>query len=211
MRPTEQYITLQSAYDLFNQDLFGGLLPPCMITFIRKKGCRGYYSPRRFFPRSQDDQNPTDEIALNPDYFSGRTDKEILSTLAHEMAHQKCNVDGHSPRNGYHDKYWGSVMDGIGLVPTTTGEPGGGRTGQRVTHYIAPGGLFDRACDRFLGEGARLVWQSPEMGAADSKPKSKVKFSCVCGQNAWAKPTARLICGDCELPMLSADEGEEED
>ncbi|MEM9775513.1 MAG: SprT-like domain-containing protein [Chloroflexota bacterium] len=30
------------------------------------------------------------------------------------------------------------------------------------------------------------------------RPKSKQKFQCsVCRQNAWAKPTAHLICGDC--------------
>jgi hypothetical protein len=30
--------------------------------------------------------------------------------------------------------------------PTDTGAPGGKETGQKVTHYIAPGGPFDVAC-----------------------------------------------------------------
>jgi hypothetical protein len=31
-------------------------------------------------------------------------------------------------------------MKGIGLQPSTTGEPGGKETGQSVTHYVLPGG-----------------------------------------------------------------------
>jgi len=32
----------------------------------------------------------------------------------------------------------------------------------------------------------------------NKKKSSKTKFSCLeCGQNAWAKPGARLICGEC--------------
>jgi ribosomal protein S27AE len=33
---------------------------------------------------------------------------------------------------------------------------------------------------------------------AKAKKASKTKFSCPeCGQNAWAKPDASLICGNC--------------
>jgi predicted SprT family Zn-dependent metalloprotease len=31
-----------------------------------------------------------DELAMNPDSFTGCSDEEILSTLAHEMAHVWC-------------------------------------------------------------------------------------------------------------------------
>jgi transcription elongation factor Elf1 len=31
---------------------------------------------------------------------------------------------------------------------------------------------------------------------------SKTKYTCPqCGQNAWAKPQANLLCGDCEKPV----------
>ena len=33
--------------------------------------------------------------------------------------------------------------------------------------------------------------------------KSKTKYTCLeCGQNAWAKPGASLICGDCVSQMV---------
>ena len=35
-------------------------------------------------------------------------------------------------------------------------------------------------------------------GVASAKKSSKMKFTCPeCGQNAWAKPDALLICGEC--------------
>ncbi len=37
-------------------------------------------------------------------------------------------------------------------------------------------------------------------GLSERKKKtaSKTKYTCpACGQNAWAKPGAQLICGDC--------------
>jgi hypothetical protein len=50
----EQAITLQTAYDYFNTELFGGRLPQVLITLQRKKGARGYFSPNRFCGRGFD-------------------------------------------------------------------------------------------------------------------------------------------------------------
>ena len=70
-------------------------------------------------------------------------------------------------------------------------------TGQSMTHYILPEGRYARAYAQLASSGYQLHWQSlPAVGSA--KKSSKNKFSCPeCGQNAWAKPGARLICGEC--------------
>jgi len=83
------------------------------------------------------------------------------------------------------------------LQPTSTGEPGGKETGQSVTHYILPEGRYARAYANLASSGYQLHWQSlPAVGSA--KKSSKNKFTCPeCGQNAWAKPGASLICGEC--------------
>jgi len=45
---------------------------------------------------------------------------------------------------------------------------------------------------------------SPNSQLPEPNPKNKIKYSCsTCGQNAWAKPNARLICGDCEQSMIA--------
>src|ERR1700759_317531 len=79
------YTGLTEAYDLFNERLFVGKLPRCLITMQRKRGAYGYFSSKRFGTR--DGSEITDEIALNPKHFRKRTDQETLSTLVHEMCH----------------------------------------------------------------------------------------------------------------------------
>ena len=207
---TAEYSAFDEAYDFFNNKLFEGMLPLCLITLQRKASAKGYYSPDRFMSRVAEGET-IDEIALNPDVFTGRTDKEILSTLAHEMAHLWQQKFGKPSRSGYHNKEWAKKMEKVGLMPTDTGTPGGKKTGQKVTHYIIEGGPFDVACDALLGGDFQLNWQSIAASKgkdkqAKAKQKSKTKYSCsTCGQNAWAKPESRLMCGECMEMMQEAD------
>jgi predicted SprT family Zn-dependent metalloprotease len=212
--PTE-YRAFQKAYDFFNIELFDGSLPHVLVTLQRRANTRGYFSPERFTGRTQ--EITVHELALNPDTFTGRTDEEILSTLAHEMAHVWQQTHGKPPTRCYHDKQWAAKMKEIGLQPSTTGAPGGKETGQSVTHYIVAGGRYARAYAKLKASGFQLHWQSaPQDAQAKAKKASKTKFTCPeCGQNAWAKPDALLICGNCYddsefLLMLAEPEHEAE-
>ncbi len=97
-----------------------------------------------------------DEIAMNPVYFSIRTIKATLSTLVHEMVHQWQFHFGKAGRRGYHNKEWAALMERVGLMPSDTGQPGGRKVGQSMTHYIITGGAFDRACDELLTRNFQL-------------------------------------------------------
>jgi hypothetical protein len=91
----------------------------------------------------------------------------------------------------------------VGLMASDTDLEGGKQTGQHMTHYIVAGGAFDLAADELLATGFQLNWQSAAW-TARSRPKgnSKVKYTCpTCGQNAWAKPEASRVCGDCKEEM----------
>ena len=79
----------------------------------------------RQVPTSGEDRR-TAEIALNPDTFEDRTDMEILNTLAHEMCHLWQHYFGKPSRGGYHNREWATMMEKIGLMPSSTSEPGGG-------------------------------------------------------------------------------------
>jgi predicted SprT family Zn-dependent metalloprotease len=192
-----EYRAFQDAYDFFNAELFAGSLPHVLVTLQRHAKARGYFSPERFTGRIEN--AAVHELAMNPDSFTGRTDEEILSTLAHEMAHVWQQTHGTAPRRSYHDRQWAAKMKEIGLQPSTTGEPGGKETGQSVTHYIIPGGAYAAAYAKLKGRGFRLHWQSAPAGKeAKAKKASKMKFTCPeCGQNAWGKPDTQLICGAC--------------
>src|SRR5690606_37233909 len=61
-------------------------------------------------------------------------------------------------RGNYHNKEWADKMEQVGLMPSNTGEPGGKRTGDRMTHYILQGGAFERRCDQLLTRAYTLSW-----------------------------------------------------
>lgn len=197
----DNYSSLETAYQHFNKSLFGSRLPDhCLITVVRKKGARGFYRHESFTARG--DGGSVSEIALNPDSF-GRSDREILSTLVHEMVHFEQFMFGYPSRNGYHNREWAQMMEAVGLMPSSTGKPGGKRTGQRVTHYIVEGGAFDTSVNRLLKKkGFKLTIESRSRESSKKRPESKTRFTCPsCSVNCWGKPTLYMICGDCSERM----------
>ena len=117
--PTKKtYDGLNHAYAFFNDRLFGGRLPPCLITMQRSKKAYGYFAGGRFGTR--DGREITDEIALNPSHFSSRTTEQSLSTLVHEMTHLEQHHFGTPSRNGYHNREWAGLMRAVSLrsLPT---------------------------------------------------------------------------------------------
>jgi predicted SprT family Zn-dependent metalloprotease len=196
----DSYFTMTDAYDFFNDRLFDNALPPCLITFQRKSNTRGYFSGDRFQASSSEDK--TDEIAMNPQTFEGRTTKEVLSTLVHEMVHLWQHHYGNPGRSSYHNREWANAMIQIGLIPTDTGEIGGRQTGQKVTHVIEENGLFSEHADELLDDGFEIPYYDATQPSSGRKSASKTKYTCGgCGQNAWAKPDAALMCGDCGVLM----------
>ncbi|MEL6290626.1 MAG: SprT-like domain-containing protein [Pseudomonadota bacterium] len=134
----------QIAEDM-NRELFDGRLPPAVITLQRKRGAGGYYWHNRF---KRLDGTRISEIALNPSGFRNRSMRHLVSILAHELVHQEQAYFGKPTPGGFHDIEWGLMMRRIGLIPSSTGRPGGGITGTRMSHYIKPGGRFDRFAKR---------------------------------------------------------------
>lgn len=190
---------MDKAFEYFNKHLFGNRLPDTMIIFNRKPRSRGYIAYDRL--KERDGSSRITEIALNPDCFVDRSDIEILSTLAHEMVHLLRSVDGEQSKRNYHSKEWADEMKAIGLQPSSTGEPGGKETGQSMTHYIVDGGLFEKTAGAFLLGGKKVLFESPPIPSAEraSKAKTRNKYTCPeCGLSAWAKPQAKLACGECK-------------
>lgn len=201
----EQHAALGRAFDFFNERLFRGQLPAAMLTLHRHRGARGYFRPDAF--RAREGDETLHEIALCPETFEGRTAAEILSTLVHEMVHHWQEVFGQNkPRRCYHNREWARKMHEVGLFPSTTAAPGGKETGQTCSHYIIEGGPFDRACAQLL-EAERVIDWNAFVPPKVERPKSKLKFSCPCGTNAWAKPNTQLACVKCGAVLEAEDEG----
>lgn len=200
-QPTKDiYPVLQKAYDHFNRKIFGNKLPNCLITLSAElKSARGYYRNHPFEHSEHKDQ-VTDEIALNPFTFTGRTDREIYSTLVHEMVHLWQHHFGIKNTKTVHDTEWANKMEEIGLMPTSTGVPGGKRTGRKVTHYIIEGGTFDEAEKPF---DVAIPWRGSLTNKEEKKKPRRTKYTCPeCGLNAYGKPAIHLVCGKCDTSML---------
>ncbi len=154
--PTEEsYRPFQEAYDFFNRRLFGGELPVCLITFQRQKRIMGYVSLERWVNNQQE---YTHELAINPEYFANYPLVEICQTLCHEMVHIWQAHHGTPGRRGYHNLEWAKKMMAIGLMPSSTGAPGGEIIGEQMMDYILHDGPFNAAFDALVSTGFQLLW-----------------------------------------------------
>lgn len=202
--PTEVVsVALMTAYEHFNQELFGDKLHSCLVHLHRKAKSYGYFAGDRF--GNAEGTVKVDEIALNPSHFKDRTAEEVLSTLVHEMCHLWQHKYGKARKPGYHDKEWAGMMKDVGLYPSSTGKAGGKETGQRVSHYIIEGGDYAVSVAALLAKGYKLpyveLWNTDRKTAA-RKAASKTKYQCPsCHANAWAKPDTALVCGECREDM----------
>ena len=206
-KPTaEAYGEFQKAYDFYNRRLFEGRLSQCLITFQRKNRAYGYFSGDRW----KSGRAKTDEIALNPDFFPEGIE-ETLSTLVHEMVHLWQHHFGKPGRRGYHNREWAGMMLELGLHPSDTGKPGGKMTGDHMGEYRIKNGMFDVVTKELLSKGFKVSWQdqaaivtrgSSSVAVVTRPRNTRQKFTCKkCGLNAWAKPGAKLVCGECKKPL----------
>ena len=110
----------------------------------------------------------------------------------------------------------------VGLMPSSTGHPGGKTTGQQMSDYPIEHGSFLKALKN-MPEDFKLPFISNEgqqkyahlttdennpsetSPPSPPKPKNKVKYSCPnCATNIWAKPNINAICGDCNKVFVES-------
>ncbi|MEM9043497.1 MAG: SprT-like domain-containing protein [Pseudomonadota bacterium] len=203
---TATYAAITKAFRHFNLTLFENRLPDPLFVFQRGRSFKGYFWAGIWNEKGGCEK--ADEIALNPDLLSTRSIEETLSTLVHEMTHLEQQHFGKPSRSGYHNKEWAGLMERVGLIPSETGQPGGKKTGQRVTHYIDEAGAFAAEVALLIENGFTIPWEAIDTRSEKAekrkkaKAASKSKFECPsCGQVARAKADAKLICGECVVAM----------
>jgi hypothetical protein len=221
-KPTEdQFLSYQNIFDYFNEVLFEGQLPGVLLNFSRKAKTHGFFAPERW---EDGKKSRSHEISLNPETLE-RESVLVFSTLVHEMVHLWQQEFGKPSRTAYHNQEWADKMESVGLIPSNTGQPGGKKTGQSVSHYILAGGPFENAFEAMPEDLKRLPFtaieyiQKPAAGAEGSgegeedgdgegktkkkgknKSQYKAKFTCPdCGQNAWGKEDLSILCNNCKV------------
>lgn len=194
-KPTMQmYTFVQDAFDFFNDRLFAGKLPPCLLTLQREKNAMGYFSSNRWQGGSK---QVIHEIALNPSFFITHNPLELMQTLVHEMVHLWQHEFGKPSHRAYHNKEWADKMESIGLMPSDTGEPGGKRTGQRMSDYPIEGGAFYLQCVVF----AKMGYKLPFYDRYAKKDSSQIRHAAELMQ---AIQTEAFLLADntAEIPTL---------
>lgn len=154
--PTHEfYEVLQKIYHLFNSNFFDNMLTNCLITVQRQHSVMGYFSPNRWV---NSEGVKIHELALNPSYFSSSNFIEVFQTLLHEMCHLWQFEHGTPSRKTYHNKEWANKMESLGLIPSSTGRPGGNKTGQSMNDYPEKGGAFEVFCIKLFQDGLFIKW-----------------------------------------------------
>ena len=176
MITTIQFKTLDDLYQFYNDAIFNGELSECIVNMSRHGGAFGFFAANRWRGDGQE-KKVVHEISINPD-FMNREDRDWHSTLVHEMCHLWQEDFGRPSRGGYHNSQWADKMIQVGLMPSDTGEAGGKRTGQSITHYIIPGGKFEqvfntqagRIC-KTCGLGTSRLWR-PYLPGRSASPEA---------------------------------------
>ncbi len=144
---SELYQSIEILYDYFNQSLFHNELPNVLFTTQRQNGMFGYFSADRW---TNTEGGKCHEIAINPLYVAKSTLIELMQTLVHEMCHCWQYCYGKPSIKTYHNKEWSNKMKLLGLMPSSTGKPGGAMTGQCIADYPLPNGKFIADCERLM-------------------------------------------------------------
>jgi predicted SprT family Zn-dependent metalloprotease len=181
----EQFGAFQLAFH-FNEELFGEQLPTCILNLSRKRGAGGFFAAERW----KKEGAVVHEISLNPDNLE-RPMEEVMATLVHEMVHLWQEEFGTPGRRNYHNVEWADRMEEVGLVPSQTGEPGGKRIGDSMTHYVDREGSFKKAFDT-IPEHALMPWRTA-LRRRKSGGSTGMRGRAADGQRAKPNTPARSV------------------
>ena len=189
---TELYAELQEIFDFFNQKLFAGELPNCLISLQRSKGAAGYFA---YSSWENEKGKKIDEIALNPSGFKDKDLQTILSTFVHEMCHLWQSYFGKPGKNGYHNQEWSEKMQAVGLMPSHTGERGGNQTGYKMSHFVLDNGLYKKSFEELEKLGGKMSWIE-SVGEQKKSYIKKMKYVCPkCNIKLWGSLISILSVG----------------
>jgi hypothetical protein len=154
----------------------------------------GYFAGERFGHRRGTEI--VDEIALDPRTFINRTDREIVSTLVHEMVQAIPLRQARTPRLPQQAMGGGDGSDRPYAVAL--------RQARRQTHRPADDPLHPRrwivryTWQPLAEAGFTLDYQDRYALRPPDPKKVKVRYACpVCSIHVWGKPDLRLRCEVC--------------
>lgn len=182
-----------NAFKLLNEHFFNNSLSVPILSMVRKNGAKGYFKANSFL--SKKDEEVLSEIALNPEVFV-RDDKEILSTLLHEMCHLWQFQFGEPSGGNYHNKEFHTKMLECGLetYDINTNKV----VGSHITHRIVIDGKFDLFYKKYIKDDIFIIKTEAKVKLISDTKKNKTTYNCDnCNLKLWGKPGMVIYCGEC--------------
>ena len=203
---------LEYAYDVLNEVYFKGELPNLVITLQSSPRSNGHFTVGKVWRAEETHLN---EINISVEHLD-RPIENICATLAHEMVHFYCQINGIQDvsQNGrYHNKYFKQEAEKRGLLISyaqyigySVTEPSEAFVEVIRSHGIEKPLDINRDGElpdiddllRVLGKGLGGLAGIKGKGA-QGKPKcSTRKYMCPsCGNSFRATKDLRVMCMDC--------------
>ena len=197
----KKFAPLEYLFHYYNQELFHGELYDCLMN--RKKGAAGFFALERWIDAQK--QNMQKTPPLYPEWES----MEFHAAFVHEMVHVWQHISGKPSRAGYHNAEFARKMEEIGLIPSSTGEPGGKKTGQKMSQYSPPVGSFINKYKEFWEKDIEYKLL-PVLESTTASGTSKTKYQCpACGKKIWGKTNELVPCYEC-FELMTEKEAKEE-
>jgi len=140
---SELFACLEALAEYFNRMLFDGSLPTPLICVRPGIRAPAWLSTDRW---RDNEGTSVFELAINADLLAQASWLALMQTLVFQQCRLWQVIHGDPSRPGYYNSEWANKMEEIGLMPSSTGRPGGKRVGQGMSCYVMSDGQFLAAC-----------------------------------------------------------------
>jgi len=196
-----QYKMFDDLFSYYNKTLFNGKLPDCMISISKHEKYASLFIAKKWKNNITDEKSCIHEIILNPDYLGQKSIKWHLE-LVHCMGHLWQHENGKQSRRGYHNQEFAQLMETFGIIVSSTGKPGGKKTGDKMSQYILLDGKFTKIYNDLSDKQIRYVLAVLDGEISEKHTRSQTKYTCRCKNNVWGKPGLFLVCPYCKQNFL---------
>ena len=215
-------IILEDAFKIFNEELFGGELPPVVITLQSSPKSNGHISCGKIWRVESDRRH---EINISVEHLD-RNMEYVCATLVHELCHLYAmvhNLADTSKYGRYHNRVFKNIAEQHGIIVSQAKYIGWSVTapGPRLLEIIEAYGITKPIDLNRDGERIDLAAMIALMGGKNGvpgasgidgltvpgKPKcSTRKYICPCCGNSFrATKDINVKCMDCDEQFIKVE------
>lgn len=196
---------LEHGYDVLNKVYFDGALPPAVITIMSSPRTYGHFTVGKVWKA---DDGRYHEINISAEHLD-RGIEETMATLAHEMVHYMCQLNGieDTCKGGrYHNRNFKREAEARGLLISYQKYIGYSVTEPSPEFIEAIRGHGIEKPMEISREGMVQPIGTGGDGAGTARKGSTRKYQCPCCGNSFrATKDIRVMCMDCSEQFMKVE------